>query len=127
MNKIYQGLFIEHLAGQEIISSQSSALSKLNFWVREKKTSMAEVDFIFPFESKLIPVEIKSGATGKLKSLHQFMDQASHSMAVRFHGGGYSISKVTTPAGKKFILLNLPYYLCSQIENYLPWLSGKMK
>lgn len=48
LNTIYNGAMIEHLVGQELLATQYSALNTLHFWVREKKTSTAEVDYI-PF------------------------------------------------------------------------------
>ncbi len=123
LGKVFQGRMVEHLVGQELLAFQYEALSALHFWVREKKTSMAEVDYLFPFEGKLIPVEVKSGSEGKLRSLHLFMDEAPHNMAVRFYAGEVSVRQVATPQGKSFFLLNLPYYAVSQIEKYLAWLQ----
>lgn len=125
LSKVYQGVMIEHLVGQELLAFQHQALSALHFWVREKKTSMAEVDYLFPYDGKLIPVEVKSGSEGKLRSLHLFMEEAPNSTAVRFYGGELSVANVTTPGGKSFRLLSLPYYAVSQIEKYLAWLSDK--
>ena len=71
----------------------------------------------------LIPVEVKSGSEGKLRSLHLFMDAAPHAIAVRIYAGAVSITKATTPEGKQIKLLNLPYYAVSQIEKYLVWLK----
>jgi predicted AAA+ superfamily ATPase len=122
LSKVYQGSMIEHLVGQELLAFQHQSLSALHFWVREKKTSVAELDYLFPFEDKLIPVEVKSGSGGKLRSLHLFMDAAPHNFAVRFYAGEVSITKATTPGGKHFKLLNLPYYTVSQIEKYLAWI-----
>lgn len=118
---VYQGTIIEHLIGQEILSSQFSALSNLQFWVREKKTSNAEVDYIFSYEGKIIPIEVKSGKEGTLRSLHLYMDEAPHAFAVRFYSGELSISQAVTPQGKQYNLLNLPYYLGTQLKNYLDW------
>lgn len=123
LNKVYQGTMIEHLVGQELLASQFNALSSLNFWVREKNQSSAEVDYVWPFEGKLIPIEVKSGAEGKLKSLQLFMDAAPHGMAIRFYAGAINIRDAITPNGKKYKLLNLPYYLVSQTEQYLEWLE----
>jgi predicted AAA+ superfamily ATPase len=123
LNKVYQGSMIEHLVGQELLAFQNQSLSALHFWVREKKTSVAEVDYLFPFEGKLIPMEVKSGSEGKLRSLHLFMDAAPHNIAVRFYAGEVSITKAKTPEGKQFNLLNLPYYTVSQIEKYLAWIQ----
>jgi len=106
-----------------VTSRRFNALSSLNFWVREKKQSSAEVDYIWPFEGKLIPIEVKSGSEGKLKSLQLYMDAAPHNMALRFYAGGISITNAVTPNGKAFKLLNLPYYLVSQTEQYIKWLE----
>lgn len=127
LNKVYQGTMIEHLVGQELLASQYNALSSLNFWVREKQTSSAEVDFVWPFEGKLIPFEVKSGTEGKLKSLHLYMDLVSHQMAIRFYAGEIAITEAVTPGGKKYHLLNLPYYLVSQTERYLQWFQQQIE
>lgn len=127
LNSVYQGTMIEHLVGQELLAFKYNALSNLNFWVRERKNSSAEVDFIYMYEGKLIPIEVKSGAEGKLKSLHLFMEEAPHNLAIRFYAGELSITESTSPSGKKFHLLNLPYYLVSQIENYLIWFEKEIK
>lgn len=127
LNKVYQGTMIEHLVGQELLATQYNALSSLNFWVREKTTSSAEVDFLWPFEGKLIPIEVKSGTEGKLKSLHLYMDLVAHHMAIRFYAGEIAITEAVTPGGKKFYLLNLPYYLATQTENYLLWFQNQIE
>jgi len=127
ISNIYKGLLIEHLTGQELLASQHNALSQLSFWVKEKKESSAEVDFLFPFEGKVIPIETKSGKSGTLKSLHLFMDAAPHRMAVRFYAGPVSISEVMTPRYKVFFLLNLPYYLVSQLQPYLQWFQKQIE
>jgi uncharacterized protein len=119
LSSIYQGTMIEHLLGQELVSTRYNALSGLHFWVRDKKGSDAEIDFIVEFDGKLIPVEVKSGATGHLKSLHQYMDMAPHSQAIRFYQNKFSVTAAQTPNGKNFTLLNLPYYLGTETEAYL--------
>ena len=109
------------MIGQEILSNQYFALSSLQFWVREKKTSNAEVDYIFPYEGKLIQIEVKSGKEGTLRSLHQYMDEAPHAFAVRFYSGEMNITNAKAPSGKTYQILNLPYYLGTQLEKYLDW------
>ncbi len=121
LNSVYQGTVIEHIVGQELLARQYSALRGLAFWVREKPTSSAEIDYLFSYKEKLVPLEVKSGATGTLRSLGLFMDMAPHNIAVRFYAGEILISTLTTTGGKTVHLLNLPYYLVSQIEKYLEW------
>lgn len=123
LDRIHQGKIIEHIVGQELLACQFSPLSSLNFWVREKTTSTAEVDYVYPFESQLIPIEVKSGKEGTLRSLHLFMDQTSHDIAIRFYAGRLSLTQAVTPSGKPYRLLSLPYYLASQTERYIDWLK----
>ena len=92
-----------------------------HFWVREKSQSNAEVDFVLPHKTHVIPIEVKSGATGRLRSLHSFMDQVEHGWAVRLYAGPLNMETVQTLEGKDYRLLNLPYFLSGQLESYLKW------
>ena len=121
LNSIYQGTLIEHLIGQELLAFQYNALSALHFWVREKKESTAEVDYLFQYDGLIIPIEVKSGKEGTLKSLHSYMDIAPHNFAIRFYAGALNITDAITQNGKQYKILNLPYYLVSQIEKYIAW------
>ena len=127
LNSIYQGTLIEHLIGQELLAFQYNALSALHFWVREKKESTAEVDYLFQYDGLIIPIEVKSGKEGTLKSLHSYMDIAPHIFAIRFYAGALNISDAITQNGKQYKILNLPYYLGSQIEKYFDWLVLQTK
>ncbi|MCX6268415.1 MAG: hypothetical protein NTW16_13820 [Bacteroidetes bacterium] len=91
----------------------------LNFWVRNKAQSTAEVDFVIPYDELLIPVVVKSGEPGRMRSLHQFMDIAPHSYAVRLYAGKLAVQQTQTIRGKKFYLLNLPYFLAGKIRDHL--------
>ena len=71
-------------------------------------------------------MEVKSGSEGKLKSLQLFMDMAPNNIAVRFYSGNVSISNVETNSGKKYFLLNLPYFLIYQLDIYLDWFQKKV-
>ena len=121
---VYRGRIAEHITGQELLAISNSVMNKLQFWVREKKQSSAEVDYIYQYNGKLIPIEVKSGSIGKLRSLHQFMDQSTHTLAVRVWQGAYSVEKAKTIAGKEFTLLNLPFFLVHRIECELDKLTS---
>ncbi len=121
LSSFYKGYLIPHIVTQEIISINNFSNTKPNFWVREKTQSSAEVDLLIQFDGKVIPVEIKSGSVGKLRSLHQFMERTDHNYAVRIYGGEFSIQKVKTPNKKEFMLMNLPYYLGTKIFDYLEY------
>jgi uncharacterized protein len=119
MNEVHRGIVAEHIIGQELLASNFSISNKLNFWVREKTDASAEVDYIYPYRGQLIPIEVKSGSIGKLRSLHQYMDQSPHKIAVRVWQGSYLTEKLKTIDGKEFTLLNLPFYLAHRIEKEL--------
>ncbi|WP_460684656.1 hypothetical protein [Niabella aquatica] len=70
----------------------------------------------------LNPVEVKSGAQGTLRSLHQFIEMADHPYAVRIYGGALKVEKAITPNKKPYLLLNLPYYMGTCIPDYVEWL-----
>ncbi len=119
LHGIYQGLIIEHIVMQELKTLVKTR--NLHFWVREKKQSNSEVDFVFAFQKFLIPIEVKSGKSGTLRSLHEFMDRTNHHYAVRLYANKLSIDDVLTSKGKHYKLLNLPYFLISEIDRYLEW------
>lgn len=125
LHAFYKGLMAEHIVAQELIATQTNHLQKLCFWVREKTSSNAEVDFIVQHRAGLIPVEVKSGAVGSLKSLHLFMDESSWSCAVRLSASGVQVDRCTTPKGKEFTLINLPYFLASKITEYVDFYQGE--
>ncbi|HKK61110.1 MAG TPA: hypothetical protein VJ951_01040, partial [Bacteroidales bacterium] len=85
--------------------------------------STSEVDLIYPYLQFLIPIEVKSGPQGKLRSLHQFMEKTNHSFAFRLLANTYHEEKVKTPGGKQFTLYNLPYFLASRLPEYIDWIA----
>lgn len=117
----YKGIIAEHIIGQELLAG-SDLNEKPLFWVREKKQSSAEVDYIIPYKKHLIPVEVKAGKSGTLRSLHQFIDRCSHAYAVRLYSSSFKLTNEITPSGKKYKLLSLPYFLISNIYSYLDWM-----
>lgn len=120
LHSFHKGVLAEHIVGQELKANYYRN-DQLGFWVREKKQSSAEVDFVVPFKEYIIPIEVKAGKSGTLRSLHQFIDRTNHPYAVRIYSGELSKDKNTTPAGTDYYLLNLPYYLTGKLKEYLEW------
>ncbi|MFQ5651598.1 MAG: ATP-binding protein [bacterium] len=119
LHAFYRGRIAEHIVRQELIAYDATHNKKMLFWVRERSQSNAEVDVVVPFQNLAIPVEVKSGKTGTLRSLHQFIDAAPHAYAVRLYKGHFEITDAKTPAGKRYRLLNLPYFLAGRMDDYL--------
>jgi len=115
----YRGKIAEQIVAQELLAHETRVSAQRAFWVREKKGSDAEIDFILQYESKIIPIEVKSGHNAKLRSLHLFMDEAPHDIAVRVWSQPFSIDEVITPTGKKFKLLNVPFYYVGGLKELL--------
>lgn len=126
LSDVYEGKIAEHITGQELRALLSSITRDVHFWTREKYSD-AEVDFVYQYNTKIIPIEVKSGATGKLRSLHEFIDRAGHNYGVRVYSGKLKIDKSQTRQGKHFYLLNLPFYLIHKTDKYLEWLLNSIK
>lgn len=118
---VWKGHAAEQIVAQELrIVLDRNYRNEQFFWVRDKKGSTAEVDFVWQHHAKIVPIEVKSGTNAHLRSLHSFMDTAeSADIAVRVWPGKYSIDDVTTPNGKTFRLINLPFYYVGMIDKIL--------
>lgn len=119
LNAIHAGMITEHIVLQEVIAANIIFNQKLCFWVREKPQANAEIDLVLPYKNSMIPIEIKAGKTGKLRSLHQFIDETKTNFAVRLYGDFIQLDELKTVNNNKFRLLNLPYYLAGQIMRYI--------
>lgn len=126
LNSIYKGRLIQHLAAQQFQAQTTSPLYKTVFWVREKANSNAEVDLVYQSGKYIIPVEVKSGAKGSLRSLHQFVERSENKIAIRLLANRFSLEKTRTPAGTPYLLLNMPYYTSTRIQNYAEWLLSQV-
>ena len=115
----WRGIIAEHIVGQELLASVKRVSAKRSFWVRESKNSNAEVDYIANYNNLLIPVEVKSGDTARMRSMHLFMDNAPHDFGVRFWSKPIQTDRVTTPSGRKFTLISIPFYLACVLEKVL--------
>ena len=118
LDNVYQGKISEQIVAQEILA-QTFESPSLHFWVREK--GAAETDFLYPYKEMILPVEVKSGKTGRLKSLNLFMESSPHSSAVRIYSGKLRIDPVTLPSGKTYRLCSIPYYLLSNLHEVIEW------
>jgi len=119
IQSVYEGRVAEHIVGQELMSRGRYLVDRPSFWVREKKQSSAEVDFVIQHSGRLIPIEVKSGADGRLRSLHLFMDESTHDCAVRIFSGTYNVERIKNLNGKPFSLVNLPYYCTCRLDAIL--------
>jgi uncharacterized protein len=88
-----RGEMIEAFAGQELLAYQDPSLdTPLYYWHRESRSSNAEVDYVIQQENAIIPVEVKSGTSGWLRSMHKFLEEHPASpYGLRFCSGDYHV------------------------------------
>jgi uncharacterized protein len=123
INDQFRGQIFNHIALQENIATSHSLLDKTLFWVRESTDANAEIDLVIDWQGLVIPIEIKAGSTGKLRSLHEYMDRCPHNLAVRLLANNFSVETIKTPKGKSFQLVNLPIFAAAKIRDVLNGLN----
>jgi predicted AAA+ superfamily ATPase len=119
LSLVNDGAIAEQFVGQHLLYSCAwYETPNLYYWMREAKSAAAEVDYVIAQGQQVIPVEIKAGKTGTLKSLHRFLLEKQRSFGLRFNGDRPSLmsgSTQTTDRMKlEFELLSLPLYMVGQ-------------
>jgi predicted AAA+ superfamily ATPase len=122
---VNEGAIAEQFIGQHLLLTQSPSPS-LNYWVRQAKTSNAEVDYVISQGPLIIPVEVKSGKSGSLKSLQQFVIKKNIFLAVRFDLNPFGFQdishQISTSNGIEtahYKLLSLPLYLVDTLPKII--------
>ena len=128
---INEGVIAEQFIGQHLQHLLFDGPNReLTYWLRQGRSSNAEVDFVIGLNGVVVPIEVKSGARGTLKSLHQFMGTKNAPVAVRFDASLPSVHQVETVirTGSKrkdvrYPLISIPLYLVERlktiVEHYL--------
>ena len=95
---------------------------ELTYWLREGRANNAEVDYVVELGGRIVPLEIKAGRAGSLRSLHQFVAEKRPPIAVRFDASPPSAqdvdAKVMSKRGTqrvRYRLLSLPLYLAERL------------
>jgi len=109
-----QGALTEQFVGQELCAySRSYEKSQLFYWQREKPGN-AEVDYIIHVDGVIFPIEVKSGKTGRLRSLQQFMQEKSSQFGIRISEKPLSFERN---------ILSVPMYMIFELERLVGSLS----
>ena len=119
----WRGRAAEQIVAQELRVLLDNHLRESQyFWVRDKKGTMAEIDFVWQQDGNIVPIEVKAGTNSHLRSLHSFVNLSDrHITAVRVWSGEYVVQDVNTPAPecKPFRLINVPFYYVGQLDKIL--------
>ncbi len=114
---INEGKLAEQFVAQELCGLHSvQTKSQLFYWLREAKQANAEIDFLIQDRSSIIPIEVKAGKGGTLKSLQQFMADKKSAFAVRFDSNRPSRQRVDvrlthSQQAVSFTLYSFPLYM----------------
>ncbi len=118
------GAVAEQFIGQHLLYSRPSyELPQIYYWNREAKSSGAEVDYLIECGATVVPVEVKSGTTGALKSLQVFIAEKKVGVALRFNAGMPSVNRLETGIASKpkvpYDLISLPMYMVCQTQRLM--------
>ena len=113
------GAVAEQFVGQHLLySGPRYEAPVLHYWTREARNAAAEVDYLMAPALQVVPVEIKAGTTGSLRSLHQFLNEKQRDFALRFNADVPSLLRDSKglPDGTRidYHLLSLPLYMVGQ-------------
>jgi len=109
--KINAGALAEQFAAQEFLAYHDPFQeASLYYWAREERSSNAEIDYLTACCGYALPVEIKAGKTGTLRSMHLFLDKFSAPLGIR-------ISQ--NPFNNTFPIISIPFYGIKKIPRMI--------
>lgn len=122
-----KGSLVEQLVIQLLWTSRTKPfINDVYYWLKDKDTQKAEIDFVIQDKGMIYPIEVKSEKNGRLRSLFQFIAEKKLSSGIKISTEQFSISeiktKVQTAHGQediKFKLHSIPIYLTENLTNFL--------
>ncbi len=101
------GNIAEQFVGQELIAySKPYTRPILYYWEREKIGAEAEVDYVIEVGNHIIPLEVKAGKKGHLRSLRQFMVEKKSPLGLRVSQASLALEDG---------ILSVPFYMIQEI------------
>ena len=81
---VNKGTIAELVVGLEMLHYMTPNLRhELYYWVRLSKNSLAEIDYLLASHLQILPIEVKAGSQGGMKSLWSFMREKHLTEAIR--------------------------------------------
>jgi uncharacterized protein len=114
---IYRGALMEQFVGQELIAYEDCYTKpELFYWARDAKSSSAELDYVCQHEAGVVPLEVKTGKTGRLKSLLLFLEEKQYAWGVKVSASPLQYEKPVLSV--PFYLLGYWKELWSNVDNF---------
>ena len=105
---------------------------ELTYWLREGRSNNAEVDYVCELGGHIVPIEVKAGLAGTLKSVHQFVAEKRAPFAVRFDANLPAVQTVDAEVRRghgservRYRLLSLPLYLVERLPRLVNDLAAR--
>ncbi len=124
---INEGALAEQFVGQELLTTKPYFIdSQLFYWLRESKNSNAELDYLWEFNNEIMPLEVKSGKAGTMKSLFVYCFENKKEKGIRLSTNIIDIQDINTQIrlkaknqDVKLKLLSIPMYLTYKINDII--------
>lgn len=115
----FKGKITEQMIAQNLNLQNPENDEQLFYWLQDKASNKAEVDFIIHKDRQIIPIEVKAGTNTKSKSLFIYNEQhLKNNLSIRFSQNMYSSKKIQNEK-KSGILLNIPLYAIHKLKEIL--------
>lgn len=120
---VNEGPNAEQFIGQHLLELLAHSPNRdLTYWLREGRSNNAELDYVIALNGRIVPVEVKAGASGSLRSLMQFVAEKQLRHAIRFDASLPSTQEVASTIRRgngteqlQFELTSLPLYLVERL------------
>ena len=112
---VNEGALAEQFIGQHLFFRRGFFEEpRLHYWLREGSASNAEVDYAIERGRGILPIEVKAGKAGSMKSLRQMMLEKRLTEAMRFDTSPYSMQRIRTEDARhgawEWTLTSVPLY-----------------
>lgn len=118
LNPIFKGQIAEQVVGQHLIQLEETSPPLIYYWYRNSPGSTAEVDFIFYCKDKVVPLEVKFGQSGSLRSSKELVKASKIKSIIRLYNGPMLV-EATQIEDTKFNLFSLPFYLLPNLNKII--------
>lgn len=116
---VNKGGLAEMIVGWELVKGANAGTQQdLYYWENLSRGGSAEVDFVTSRAMKVLPIEVKSGVAGKMKSLRLFLDRKGLTVGVRTTLENFGTLNYESESGSDIKIVILPIYAIGGMDNY---------
>lgn len=93
---VNKGIVAELTAGLELMkASNPQSKYELFYWKNLDRNATSEVEYVIAKNARCLPIEVKAGTSGKMKSLRLFMEKKELSIGIRCSLENFGLLKVS--------------------------------